>query len=197
MRITREDPDAEVPPIEFTWDILGYNSRFLQIQLEIKNPESIGDDFGEPDNLSVTFWGTKYFKSQEGVEVGYGSEVNIKIIRQISASAVGALQEGLVYIKAYIIAIVLSVVAFFSVGSLLPMWMFVNSLQIITHSALLNTMMPGNVFTVLREYLGLVRLNWPALDSALYDRDEYREDGYEHGLYNIFLGSSGYVHLFG
>lgn len=35
--------------------------------------------------------------------------------------------------------------------------------------------MPGNVFMVLKEYLNLVRLNWPALNDALYDREAFRK----------------------
>ena len=81
-------------------------------------------------------------------------------------------------------------------GSLLPVWIFCNSLQLIAHTPLLNTMLPGNAHYVLKEYLDLVRLNWPALNNALYDRATYREHGYEHGFYNVFLESGDYVHLF-
>lgn len=76
----------------------------------------------------------------------------------------------MIYIKVYIIIIVLIAMVFFSLGSLLPIWIFINSLQIISHTTLLNTVMPGNAFYVLKEYLDLVRLNWPALNGALYDR---------------------------
>lgn len=76
------------------------------------------------------------------------------------------------------------------------MWMFVNSLQIITHSTLLNTMMPGNVHYVFKEYLDLLRLNWPLLNNALFDRYNFRIKGYEQGFYNVFLEASDYVHLF-
>jgi hypothetical protein len=58
----------------------------------------------------------------------YGSEVSIGILRQINPKDAEVLDDGLVYIKAWIIAIVLTVIAFFSLGSLLPMWMFINSL---------------------------------------------------------------------
>ena len=56
----------------------------MKLQLDIKNPESIADDLGEPDILSVTFWGTNYFKSSEGREVRFGAEVEIGVIRQIN-----------------------------------------------------------------------------------------------------------------
>ena len=104
----------------------------------------------------------------------YGSTIDVKILRQINPKTADDLDSGLVYIKAYIIAIVLLSVAFFSLGSLLPLWVFVNSMQIITHTPLLNTVMPGNVHYVLKEYLDLVRLNWPALNNALFTRYSYR-----------------------
>ena len=128
IRITREDPEANVEQIEFTWDILSYSQRYIQIQLDIENAERIAEDFGEPDNLSVTFWGTEYFKSSTGEEVKYGEEVSMKIIRQINMKEAEKLQYGMIYIKVYIIIIVLLAMAFFSLGSLLPMWIFINSL---------------------------------------------------------------------
>jgi len=106
------------------------------------------------------------------------------------------LDTGLVYIKAYIVAIVVGTLAFFSLGSLLPLWVFVNSLQIITHSILLHTGMPGNVHYVFKDYLDLVRLNWPALNLALDDRSSYRQETQSSKYFNIFLETSDYVYLF-
>lgn len=106
------------------------------------------------------------------------------------------LDSGLVYIKAYVIAIVLGTLAFFSLGSLLPLWVFFNSLQMITHTILLNTEMPGNVFYVFKDYLDLVRLHIPALSTLLYDRSYYRQSVESSHYYNVFLDSSDYVHLF-
>lgn len=117
----------------------------------------------------------------------YGSEVQTKILRQINYEEAEQLESGLVYVKAYIIFIVLLIMGFFSLGSLLPMWIFVNSLQIITHTTLLNTMMPGNAFLVLKQYLDLVRLNWPALNEAIYDRRTSVELGTDVGFYNVFF----------
>ena len=31
IRITREDPEANVEQIEFTWDILSYSQRYIKI----------------------------------------------------------------------------------------------------------------------------------------------------------------------
>ena len=51
-------------------------------------------------------------------------------------------------------------------GSLLPTWMFINSLQIITHMALLKTMMPGNAQYFLAKYLEWLR--WYNRDLVLW-----------------------------
>lgn len=162
----------------------------------INNAMDVGDYFGEPDNLSVTFWGTEYFKSSAGHEVMFGSEVRMKMIRQINLLEAEQIDKSLVYIKGYIVAIVLLILSFFSLGSLLPMWIFVNSLQIITHTTLLKTMMPGNAFLVLKQYLDMLRFNWYAFNEVLYDRNSDFGHRLDTGLYNIYLQSSDYVHLF-
>jgi len=54
------------------------------------------------------------------------------------------------------------VLPFASVGSLLPTWMFINTLQLIAHLPLLNSEMPGNAHYFLSKYLDYVR--W-------YDKD--------------------------
>lgn len=59
--------------------------------------------------------------------------------------------------------------------------------------------MPGNVQYVLKEYLDLVRLNFPAMNAALSDRYSYRQpDQMAQNPYsvNIFLETSDYVYLF-
>lgn len=76
----------------------------------------------------MTFWGTKYFKSSDGYEVKFGSSVEVSILRQLNPKDAELLDSGLHYIKAYVIAIALVSVALFSFGSLLPLWIFVNSL---------------------------------------------------------------------
>ena len=104
----------------------------------------------------------------------FGSEVKANILRQLNPRTAEILDQGLIYIKGSVVAIVCGILAFFSYGSLLPLWVFVNSLQIITHSTLLNTLMPGAVHYVFKDYLDLVRLNWPALNMAISNRYSFR-----------------------
>ena len=90
---------------------------------------------------------------------------------------------------------ILVILPFISLGSLLPTWIFINSLSLLAHLPLLNTNMPGNVHIFLTDYLDKVR--W-------YDEDfiESIEESYEFKKYDIDVGSfhkllkvCGYEHL--
>ena len=71
VRITPENPE-QGRKIEFTWDILGYSEEFIWLQLVIRNPWDITEET-QKDMLSVTFWGTEYFRSVQGKEVRFGT----------------------------------------------------------------------------------------------------------------------------
>ena len=81
------------------------------------------------------------------------------------------------------------------VGAQLPFWMFINSLSLIVHTILLNSMMPPAVSYVFKKYLYLRRLHWHQLDEELQVSNDEREYTDEQGLYSIYLKSSGYLHL--
>ncbi len=61
-------------------------------------------------------------------------------------------------------AIVFTLLPAFITWDLLPTWMFINSLSLITHTPLMNTDMPANAHNFLNRYLDLVRLNWDDLN---------------------------------
>ena len=81
IKIAPED-DEFGEQTEFTWSILGYDSRFIFIQLEIQSPENVSAD-GQFDTVTVRFWGTEYFKSLTNYEVRYGTTISHPIFRQI------------------------------------------------------------------------------------------------------------------
>ena len=89
----------------------------------------------------------------------------------------------------------LLIFCFAIIGAQLPTWMFINSLSLIVHTTLLNSLMPPSVFYTFKKYLHLVRLNWPALNKDIektHDVFEYEND---QGLYSAYLRASDYVHL--
>ena len=74
--------------------------------------------------------------------------------------------------------------------------MFLNSLSLIVHTTLLNSLMPPSIWYIFKQYLHLVRLNLPALNSEIeetYDVQDYADD---QGLYTLYLKSVDFYHLF-
>ena len=49
----------------FDWDILDFTETTLTIKLRFDNPRDVGA-FQSEDYISVTFWGTHFFKSAVG-----------------------------------------------------------------------------------------------------------------------------------
>ena len=79
VQIIPEDAES-AKQAEFDWTILGYDSNFIWVQLEIQNPEDVSTN-GQFDTISVTFWGTEYFKSATDHEVRYGTTISHPIFR--------------------------------------------------------------------------------------------------------------------
>ena len=66
---------------DFKWNVLGFDTDFFWIQIDFDDPKLVAATGVE--TLSVTFWGTEYFKSYQNVEVRYGTTLYWKIFRQI------------------------------------------------------------------------------------------------------------------
>ena len=88
------------------------------------------------------------------------------------------------------------VLCFCIIGAQLPTWMFINSLSLIVHTTLLNSLMPPSVFYTFKKYLNLVRLNWPQLNEDIENNIDVFDFENEKGLYSIYLRDSDYSHLF-
>ena len=82
------------------------------------------------------------------------------------------------------------------IGAQLPTWMFINSLSLIVHTTLLNTLMPPQVFYVFKKYLYLVRMSWQKFNNNIEESYNVHDYATDDGLYSAFLESSDYEHLF-
>ena len=54
-------------------------------------------------------------------------------------------------------------------GSLLPLYMFYNTMQLVVHLPLFNNKMPARVVNVLRHYLDIWRFNWGWIRNGLIE----------------------------
>ena len=73
VRNNKDKPGKELIS-DFEWDVIGYDTDFIWLQIDFENPGDVGFTYLQ-DQLSVTFYGTEYFMSVEGLEVEFGNEV--------------------------------------------------------------------------------------------------------------------------
>ena len=62
MEILVTPVNDEDKKVEFKWEVMGYNKDYIWLNITFVNPWELSDDM-QYDVLSVTFWGTEYFKS--------------------------------------------------------------------------------------------------------------------------------------
>ena len=196
LLITPDDPSEHSESVHFTWDITAYSKDYIWIQLDFINPWEISTD-SQFDTLSLTFWGVDYFKSYQNKEVKFGTTLYHPIFRQVSASEKEAIDQLHLAVDQMFIGIMLMVLPVITVGSLLPTWMFINSLQIIAHMLLLKTLMTGSAHYFLLKFLNWLR--WydkdfiESLEGTIFDFKEYSLD---FGAYHALLKAGNYEHLF-
>ena len=144
------------------WSVQRFDSQRLTIQLIFSDVNRL-----EPgDQVSVTFWGTHFFADKQDREVPFGAEVRWELLRQMQLDEKEQVDEMLTYSFG-----ILSAGAFFSLvlvlscGPLLPLWMFINSMQLILHLPLIRSQLPGAANFFLLAHLELVRLHLASVNE--------------------------------
>ena len=156
IAVTPDDPERK-EKLNFSWNLQDYTEDHLWIELDFEDPTVVSED-SEFDTLSITFWGTDYFKNEYDEEVEIGTTVFYPLPRQFSSEdeveEVNEIADSISWIAILSFLLVAPVI---TAGSLLPFWIFVNSLQIISHMILLRTIMPANAHLFLKKWNNLVR----------------------------------------
>jgi hypothetical protein len=132
--------------------------------------------------ISITFWGTQFFTSEDGEQVRYGSTLKTAILRQVKPGLHDQLQfitligMGVLAVLLILFALVLLITG----DSPLPIWIFLNSLTLIVHTVVLKTELPNEVFLVLKIMLKALRLDFLPLDSTNHVKppEEFLMAGY-------------------
>ena len=94
-----------------------------------------------------------------GQEVPFGAEIRWDVLRQMHISERSSVETTIEI--SHTLQTVTSVLVFFlvlSVGPLLPVWMFINSMQLILHVPLIRTSLPGIAHFFLLDHLNILRL---------------------------------------
>ena len=156
LKVRPGDLTEESRHLNLTWEMLSYSNSDIFIQLYFEHPGRVSE---QPiyDTLEVYFWGTQFFTSEEGVPVRYGTRLERQIVRQVEP-ATGRLIEAA---GKWLAALVWAVCLFSVLVSrrLLPTWMFVNSLQLITHLLLCRLQLPAEAALFLKQFAGVARFN--------------------------------------
>lgn len=155
--------------IGFSWSITDYTEDSLKLKIEFDEAESVSSDFEHNDSIVVTFWDTQYFKSKKGAEVPFGSTATWEVIRQMpdydSVSVESAL--GFSHFLLAVIGLFVFLLILFC-GPLLPIWMFINSMQLIVHVPLIQIKLPGNAHYFLLDHLKILKLHIFGLNTWIY-----------------------------
>ena len=130
----------------------------MWIQLNFDDPTFISAD-DEYDTLQITFWGVDLFVTDENSEeVELGTTLSWPIVRQFAMqSEIDSVDEYADSLIWLLLASFLFLSPVITAGSLLPFWMFINTLQIISHMILLKTIMPANAHYFLKKWNNWMR----------------------------------------
>ena len=97
------------------------------------------------------------------------------------------------------LAILFCFLPIFLLGKSLAIWMFLNTLQLVAHLPLLNTVMPANLHQFLRKYLDMVRLNIGGGFSSgqeIFQKQTISTSNEIYSNHNSILQLCGYGHIF-
>ena len=149
-------PDTDPLKLNLTWEMLNYNKDFIYIQLYFEYPERISEN-PQYDILEVYFWGTKWFKSDSGNEVRYGTKLERPIVRQFDPKLAGFLGilGYLLNIGSWLLILFMGL----TTGRLLPTWTFINSLQLICHLPLIDSEMASPSAYFLSQLLNVAKFD--------------------------------------
>ena len=137
------------------------------------------------NKLSVTIWGTEFFKSIQGIEVKFGERLE-KVVSYDSIMTENRkiLIDGISAVTYVCITII--VIAGFVLMALgqssLSVWIALVSLQIISHIVLFQLVLPSEIFLILKNMLRIFRF-------ILFQEQNENDDGItprEHSLQSVF-----------
>lgn len=103
-----------------------------------------------------------------GEQIPFGSEVYWEFSRQMNLNDFNSVDSTLSFSHGLLItAIIFITILVLSGGSLIPVWMFINSLQLCAYVVLIPTKLPGNAHHFLLNHLEILRLHFFGLGEWL------------------------------
>jgi len=145
--------------------------------------------------MNVTFWHPEHFKSADGIPVRHGTQLVREVVRQLdpeTAKNLGGFGSFVdTFLKIFLLLFLVCSVLF--TGSLIPFWAFINTMQLILHTPLLNTLMPGNVAFFVGRIFDLSRLGILPVTQWVQGWWGYEPEGGHHVIFETFGYQSRYL----
>lgn len=147
--------------------------------------------------MSVTFWGTEFFKSVDENEVRFGERIETVISWNaiiLPDEMTGTLRVAAFVQRLLVTSALLMVPLLVALQrSMLSFWMLAVTLQLISHMALMSNMQPAEVILFLQQILGHTRLfysdNAPQEQSmsAIFKESGYTQKKFANNLSTTML----------
>lgn len=150
------------------WKVVNFSATQIWIQIYFEYPDNISEKV-VGDDLTVTFWGTEFFKAKNGKKVRYGTKIQQKILRvvdpeiAVSLGVTGLTMNSitsLVLIFAFIFALICT-------GRLITIFMFMNTMQLILHLPLFEVHFPAKASFFFKQMLDLFRFELLNINQRL------------------------------
>ena len=120
--------------------------------------------------MQVVFWGTEFFRSQKtDVAVRLGTSISWPIYNQIRQEQAEIVNEIKKDSRITLMTGLILMVPFCTLGTLLPTWMFINTMQLLVHLPLMNGQLPPAVHSILVELLSFAKLDWLVFSNKTQD----------------------------
>lgn len=72
--IQDSDSDELARAQDFTWNVIDFDENFIHLDIKFADPLNIS--FESKDLITVTFWDVDLFRSYQGIEVEFGTQLN-------------------------------------------------------------------------------------------------------------------------
>ena len=119
-----------------------------------------------------------------GSQIAAGTELFVRMAMQVDDEASSSLEVLFTFLMIFTALIVIGMIVmslFSGIGYILPIWMLINSIQLIAYTVLLDIPAPSNSTFLLRRILDALRINGK---EDLFEIDEEDSDSFQNSLLN-------------
>lgn len=180
----------------------GVSPNLLSSQLEVVDQETMllrvtfddADLLEAGDLVEITFWQNQIFaRDTDGATVHHQSRFVFPIVQQVDPDVSYSLETLAQWL--IILALVVAAMIIFTaiyLGSVTTLWMFLNSLQLIVYTALLNVSLPADSRLFMTSLLDALRLNFGAPETSNEVEGSIFEHTVKESTFNASILRLGY-----